>query len=205
MSDYDPEQEEWDAVFETMPEKELAELWDLVVDNSQGTCPEMTFHVNPDVSEDDNGKLVADAWEIVIYEVWSELVGGKGDGAQVYSGWFACLAPLFSVLGPPDDGSDSPIPHIHWCCDLGLSGEHRIPHLSISGTYKGFSVIVTLLARPPDDQKPRWRILPNGHMTPIEDEDDYEDEEDEEDEENAYDEYAEDDDEDEDPTDVAPG
>ncbi len=87
-------------------------------------------------------------WEILIYPMPVELVGGAEDGGIVAPGFSLDLDGLRSLFERVDDFS--------WQ-SLGLSDSEG-PHVSIEGVYQGHEIYLQVLAYAPEDEEPGMKI-----------------------------------------------
>jgi hypothetical protein len=92
------------------------------------------------------------AWEVLIYPLPVELVGGAHDGAMATPGFSLDVEALRLTFSRVDD--------LTWNAATAGPGEEG-PCLSLEGEYRGRSVWLRVLALAPDDEEPSGRINTN--------------------------------------------
>ena len=130
----------------------LEELFDFAVKHTEGMTA-LTWRGGRD------GKGKDTVVMLTVYECVTELVGGKNDGAEVYSGYTVHATELLEKLGESSE--------ITFCCDLGIT-QHN-PRITVSGKFKGRHVMIDFLSQPFDDEKPSLRQFTDGSFGPKED------------------------------------
>jgi len=178
--DEDARQDYEDRIIEEALERDsgkFGKLFKLALESSQGMGVMLHCLPEPDCGYAGEGgrnnpenEFTVDAWTLYIHEGLTELVGGADDGAEVFSGYAACLDRLLEAIRNEAGG----LPSIEFCCEVGLVGLLGVPHVSICGEYQGLHVTVCLLAQPPDDIAPSMRMNEQGHywrVSPSEQED----------------------------------
>lgn len=80
-------------------------------------------------------------WEVTIFAGSTEIVGGERDGQLKYSNFHLDLQGLFRLFEIVD--------HFHWQADQFGPEDELGTHVSIEGTFEGWSVWLRVLARPP--------------------------------------------------------
>lgn len=153
----------------------LTELFEIATHRIQGMTmlrwfPEPDSGYTGKGRNDPEAEFTVGAWTLWIHEVVTEMVGGKSDGAEVYSGFEIDLTELIQEIHEP---------RIEFVTEVGLADLMGIPHVSISGKYKDLHVTVNILSRPPPDEPPLLRTDDRGAMWEIDDADDEDDEDDE--------------------------
>lgn len=107
-----------------------------------------------------DGKGKEATYMLTVYECLTELVGGKHDGAEVFSGYTVYLNALLEELGPDST--------IEFCCDMGITQGN--PTVTVSGEFKKKSVMIDFLSQPLPDEKPTMQHFQDGSFGPKEDE-----------------------------------
>jgi hypothetical protein len=91
-------------------------------------------------------------WDVVVYTLPVELVGGKHDGDVVSPGFSLDLEQVRSAFARIDEVSWQAHPQGEW--DEG-------PYVSLEGEYAGRQVWLRVLANAPDDEEPGERFDTN--------------------------------------------
>ena len=93
------------------------------------------------------------AWEVLVYPLPVELVGGAHDGAVATPGFSLDVEALRSAFTRVDD--------LTWNAATVGPGDEG-PYLSVEGEYRGRAVWLRVLALAPDDEEPAGRLDTNG-------------------------------------------
>ncbi len=95
-----------------------------------------TFSVGCRYGEDDG------LWEVIVYPIPVQLVGGDEDGTIVSPGFSIDLEALRAAF--------EQVAGMQWSVHYHLDG----PEISIEGRYQGHEVVLRILAEAPDDEEP---------------------------------------------------
>ena len=90
------------------------------------------------------------AWNLYICETPTELMGGKDDGTEVYSGFSTELDGLIAAMSP-NTRDGIPTISVGFCCEVGLSGDLGTPHVTVSGVIDELVLVVYIFTRPLTD------------------------------------------------------
>lgn len=99
--------------------------------------------------------------EIHFFECITELVGGRADGAEVFSGYEACLTSIC--------GKFESMPHLSLHCDILTCVEEELsPYVAVEGVIRGKPVKLYLHTEPLPGTQPTWREREDGSTEPVE-------------------------------------
>jgi hypothetical protein len=143
---------------ETEPFNDLVELVLASISRGDRSAmqPVMHQHLLTDVDESDGAVIIH------LHEKVIELVGGAEDGQAAYSGFLCNLVPLIGALAV-----DDPAEVVLSCESLANGNLGDMPHVRVSGSWRGRRVSVCVHTEPPAGLTPRWRCNQAGQLYPM--------------------------------------
>lgn len=147
---------------------QMDRLFTLVANSAEGFA-RFGYHVVPDCGGgehelDPNDPAVH--YELHVYELHAELMGGKDDGAEVFSGFLVYLTNVIAALTPQARQKSVLV-----LLDATLHAQHGCPTAVIEGVFEGRSVTVYVLSRPPEDAPVAMRVYQDGSFRMLDDDD----------------------------------
>jgi hypothetical protein len=91
-------------------------------------------------------------WELLVYQLPVELLGGQHDGEVVFSGYWLDLEVVRSAFTRVDA--------VSWQAH-SMSDQDEGPYVSMEGEYAGHEVWLRILAFAPDDEEPGMKVDTN--------------------------------------------